>query len=132
MLAEVAAARADMARHTGISTGVVRVAATAADVPRLPEALADFHGDHPGIQIGLRQGSAAEVVALVAAGAVDVAVVALTEEPAGVDVHPLADEPLRVAVAGRRRAGRDARLAGHAARAARSSSPSPAPRCARP
>ena len=67
VLAEVAAARADMDRHTGVSRGVVRVAATAADAPRLPEALADFHGDHPGIQIALRQGSAAEVVALVAA-----------------------------------------------------------------
>jgi DNA-binding transcriptional LysR family regulator len=99
VLAEVAAARAEMARHTGLSTGVVRVAATAADLPRLPEALADFHGDHPGIQIGLRQGSAAEIAALVAAGAVDVAVLALTEEPAGVEVHPLAEEPLRVAVA---------------------------------
>ena len=52
----------------GVTRGVVRVAATAADAPRLPEALADFHGDHPGIQIGLRQGSAAEIVALVAAG----------------------------------------------------------------
>jgi DNA-binding transcriptional LysR family regulator len=99
VLAEVAAARAEMARHTGLSTGVVRVAATAADLPRLPEALADFHGDYPGIQIGLRQGSAAEIAALVAAGAVDVAVLALTEEPAGVEVHPLAEEPLRVAVA---------------------------------
>ena len=99
-----------MARHTGLTRGVVRVAATAADAPRLPEALADFHGDHPGIQIGLRQGSATEIVALVAAGAVDVAVLALTEEPAGVDVHPLADEPLRVAVAARRRARRARRV----------------------
>jgi DNA-binding transcriptional LysR family regulator len=98
VLAEVAAARADMDRHTGATRGVVRVAATAADAPRLPEALAAFHGDHPGIQIGLRQGSAAEVIALVQAGTVDVAVLALTEEPAGVEVHPLADEPLRVAV----------------------------------
>jgi DNA-binding transcriptional LysR family regulator len=98
VLAEVAAARADMDRHTGVTRGVVRVASTAADAPRLPEALAAFHGDHPDIQIGLRQGSAAEVIALVQAGAVDVAVLALTEEPTGVDVHPLADEPLRVAV----------------------------------
>ena len=98
MLAEVAAARVDMDRHTGATRGVVRVASTAADAPRLPEALADFHGDHPGIQIGLRQGSAAEVVALVQAGTVDVAVLALTDEPTGVEVHPLADEPLRVAV----------------------------------
>ena len=107
-----------MARHTGLSTGVVRVAATAADLPRLPEALADFHGDHPGIQIGLRQGSATEIVALVAAGAVDVAVLALTEEPAGVEVHPLADEPLRVAVPVDDDLAGDARLAGRAARAA--------------
>jgi DNA-binding transcriptional LysR family regulator len=98
VLAEVAAARADMDRHTGATRGFVRVAATAADAPRLPEALAAFHGDHPGIQIGLRQGSAAEVIALVQAGTVDVAVLALTEAPAGVEVHPLADEPLRVAV----------------------------------
>jgi DNA-binding transcriptional LysR family regulator len=100
VLAEVAAARADMDRHTGVSRGAVRVAATAADAPRLPEALAAFHTEHPGIQIALRQGSAAEVVALVQRGAVDVAVLALTgEPPPGVEATPLADEPLRVAVA---------------------------------
>jgi DNA-binding transcriptional LysR family regulator len=100
VLAEVECARAQMDRHTGVSRGVARVAATAADAPRLPEALAAFHGDHPGIQIGLRQGSAAEVVALVQRGSVDVAVVALTgEPPAGVEVHPLGEEPLRIAVA---------------------------------
>jgi DNA-binding transcriptional LysR family regulator len=99
VLAEVAAARAQMDRHTGVTRGAVRVAATAADAPRLPEALAAFHGDHPGIQIALRQGSAAEVVALVQRGAVDVAVLALAgEPPAGVAVEPLTDEPLRVAV----------------------------------
>jgi DNA-binding transcriptional LysR family regulator len=99
VLAEVAAARAQMDRHSGASRGVVRVAATAADAPRLPEALAAFHGDHPGIQIALRQGSADEVVALVQRGAVDVAVLALPgEPPAGVTAQPLADEPLRVAV----------------------------------
>jgi DNA-binding transcriptional LysR family regulator len=98
VLAEVAAARAEMDRHTGASRGVARVAATAADAARLPEALADFHADHPGIQIALRQGSAAEVIALVQRGAVDVAVLALSDEPAGVVATPLADEPLRVAV----------------------------------
>jgi DNA-binding transcriptional LysR family regulator len=98
VLAEVAAARVDIERHIGVTRGVVRVAATAADAPRLPEALAAFHGDHPGIQIGLRQGSAAEVIALVQAGTVDVAVLALMEEPSGVTVRPLTDEPLRVAV----------------------------------
>jgi DNA-binding transcriptional LysR family regulator len=99
VLAEIARAKADMDRHTGVTRGVVRVASTAADAPRLPEALADFHGAHPRIQIGLRQGSAAEIVALVAAGTVDVAVLALTEEPPGVTVEHLGEEPLRVAVA---------------------------------
>ncbi len=98
VLAEVARARAQMDRHTGVSRGVARVASTAADAPRLPDALADFHADHPRIQIALRQGSASEVVALVQRGSVDVAVLALIEEPAGVSVEPLAEEPLRVAV----------------------------------
>ena len=99
VLAEIAAARAAMDRHTGIARGVVRVASTAADAPRLPEALAAFHADHPGIQIALRQGSAAEVVALVQSGSVDVAVLALTgEPPPGVTASPLTEEPLRIAV----------------------------------
>src|SRR3954449_9615856 len=100
VLAEVAQARAEMDRHTGVSRGVVRVAATAADAPRLPAALAAFHAEHPGIQIALRQGSAAEVADLVRRGAVDVAVLALAgEAPAGVEAQPLAEEPLRLAVA---------------------------------
>jgi DNA-binding transcriptional LysR family regulator len=100
VLAEVEAARAQMDRHAGVSRGVARAAATAADAPRLPEALAAFGAEHPGIQVALRQGSAAEVADLVARGTVDVAVLALPgDPPAGVDAHPLADEPLRLAVA---------------------------------
>jgi DNA-binding transcriptional LysR family regulator len=100
VVAEVEVARAEMDRHAGVSRGVARVAATAADAPRLPEALAEFHTEHPGIQVALRQGSAQEVVDLVRRGAVDVAVLALAgEPPPGVDAEPLADEPLRAAVA---------------------------------
>src|SRR4051794_518433 len=100
VLAEVEAARALMDRHAGVSRGVARVAATAADAPRLPDALVAFHAEHPSIQIALRQGSAAEVAGLVARGAVDVAVLALPgDPPAGVTAHPLGEEPLRVAVA---------------------------------
>src|ERR1700749_2115111 len=68
VLAEVERAKADMDRHAGASRGAVRVASTAADAPRLPEALAAFHADHPGIQIALRQGSAGPVVELVRTG----------------------------------------------------------------
>lgn len=99
VLAEVARARQQMDRHAGASRGVVRVAATAADAPRLPETLAAFHREHPGIQIALRQGSAAEVVAAVQRGSVDVGVLSLPgDPPAGVAAAPLAGEPLRVAL----------------------------------
>src|SRR4051794_9216096 len=48
VLAEVEAARALMDRHAGVSRGVARVAATAADAPRLPELAHAFPPDHPG------------------------------------------------------------------------------------
>lgn len=99
MLAEAAQARAEMDAHAGLLRGIVRVAATAGDAPGLPAALAAFHGDHPGIRIGLRQGTTAEVLELVRTGAVDLAIAATPEggEP-GVRATPLGDEPL-VAIA---------------------------------
>jgi len=99
-LAEVEAARAQLDRHAGAARGVARVAATAADAPPLAQALAAFHAAHPGIQIALRLGSAAEVAQLIARAAVDVALLALSgEPPAGVVAHAHRREPLRVAVA---------------------------------
>ncbi|UGS33797.1 HTH-type transcriptional regulator GltC [Capillimicrobium parvum] len=96
VLAEVAAARSELARHAGATRGRVRVAATIADAPGLPAALAAFHREQPDLQIALRHASADEVVALLARGAVDVA---LTAEPAGalpggVERVAVAEEPL--------------------------------------
>jgi DNA-binding transcriptional LysR family regulator len=98
VLAEVARAREQMDRHAGVSRGIARVAATAADASRLADTLARLHADHPRVQIALRQGSAAEVANLVQRGAVDVAILA-GDAQAGVEAHVLTDEPLRVAVA---------------------------------
>ncbi len=64
-----------MDEHAGVSRGLVRVAATTGDAVRLPQALAEFHAEHPGVRIGLRQGSTPEVVELVRAGAADLAVI---------------------------------------------------------
>jgi DNA-binding transcriptional LysR family regulator len=75
ILAEVERARTDMDGHAGVSRGLVRVAATTGDAVRLPQALAEFHAEHPGVRIGLRQGSAPEVVEMVRAGAADLAVI---------------------------------------------------------
>jgi DNA-binding transcriptional LysR family regulator len=100
ILAEVAEARAAMDGHAGVERGVARIAASPADAPRLPEALAAFHTAHPGIQIALRHGSAAEVVELLRRGAVDLAVTGLRDEHerdgSGLAVTVIADEPLRV------------------------------------
>jgi DNA-binding transcriptional LysR family regulator len=99
IVAEVEHARADMDRHAGVTRGVVRVAAGAADAPRLADALAAFHREHRGVRIALRQGSAAEAVELIRTGSVDLAVAALRDADAagiaGVDITPLAEEPLR-------------------------------------
>jgi DNA-binding transcriptional LysR family regulator len=100
VLGELARARAAMDRHAGVARGAVRVAAVAADAPRLPEALAAFHAEHPGVQVALRHGSAGEVVDLAARGAVDLAVVAARgSAPSGLAATPLAEEPLRIVLA---------------------------------
>jgi DNA-binding transcriptional LysR family regulator len=83
--------------HAGVARGAVRVAVATGDAPRLPEALAAFHRAHPGVQLALRQGSAAEVAALVPRGSADLAVVALPgAAPAGTAATALGAEPLRV------------------------------------
>lgn len=96
ILAEAARARADMDAHAGLLRGVVRVAADAAGTLALPPALAAFHGDRPGIRIGLREAGAAEVAQLVRTGAVDLGVASLplSAVPEGVLATPLAQEPL--------------------------------------
>jgi DNA-binding transcriptional LysR family regulator len=100
ILAEVARARGAMDEHAGVVRGAVRVAATTADALRLPDVLANFHREHPGVRLALRHASASEVLALVRRGAVDLAVLSLGGEPVdGLTVTPLPDEPLRAIAA---------------------------------
>jgi DNA-binding transcriptional LysR family regulator len=98
ILAEAAAARAEMDEHAGVVRGAVRLAATAADAVRLPETLAAFHRDHPGVRIALRQASPAEALELVRRGAVDLAVLSPAGEVGGLAVTPLVEAPLRLIV----------------------------------
>jgi DNA-binding transcriptional LysR family regulator len=100
ILAEVAGARGAMDEHAGVVRGAVRVAATTADALHLPEVLAAFHREHPGVRLALRHASAGEVLALLRSGAVDLAVLSLGAEAAeGLQVTRLADEPLRAIAA---------------------------------
>jgi DNA-binding transcriptional LysR family regulator len=98
ILSGVDDARAAMQEHAGGRRGVARVAATPGAAPGLPVALAAFHALHPGIRVSLRQGSAADVVALLATGSADVGVAALDAEArrgaAGLDATTLREEPL--------------------------------------
>jgi DNA-binding transcriptional LysR family regulator len=96
ILAEAARARGAMDEHAGVVRGAVRVAATTADAMRVPEVLAAFHQDHPGVRIALRHASAPEVLALLRRGAVDLGVLALGTEPTeGLTVTSLGTESLR-------------------------------------
>ena len=97
ILAEVSGARSAMDEHAGVVRGAVRLAATA-DSVRLPEVLAAFHREHPGVRIALRQASSAEALELVRRGAVDLAVLSLSGDAGGLDVTALAEEPLRLIV----------------------------------
>src|SRR3954469_23911224 len=82
ILAEVAGARGAMDEHAGVVRGAVRVAATTADALRVPEVLAAFHREHPGVRLALRHASAGEVLALLRSGAVELGVLALGAEAA--------------------------------------------------
>ena len=100
MLAEEARARAILERHAGATRGRVRVAATTMDTPGLPAVLADFHREHPGLQIALRHAPATEIPSLVAGGSADVGVASLHgPPPTGVELVPLAEQPLRALLA---------------------------------
>jgi DNA-binding transcriptional LysR family regulator len=97
ILAEAAAARAELDEHAGATRGRVRVAATPGDAVSLPAALAAFHRAHPALQLALRHAGAGEVADLAARGEVDVGVAALPgDPPAGATVAATLAEPLRV------------------------------------
>jgi DNA-binding transcriptional LysR family regulator len=100
ILAEAAQARGEMDEHAGVVRGAVRVAATTADAMRVPEVLAAFHREHPGVRLALRHASATEVLALLRRGAVDLGVLALgAHSTEGLVVTPLGSEPLRAIAA---------------------------------
>ncbi|GAA2443123.1 LysR family transcriptional regulator [Streptomyces glaucus] len=78
-----------------VSVGMVRSCASL-DLPRL---LADFHKDHPAVEITLVEENTDRLLEDVRSGALDAAVVALTTvTPPGIDLHVVADEPLVVVV----------------------------------
>lgn len=111
MLAEADAARLDMQAHAGALTGSVRVGAWHSAAPDVPGLVREFAERHPGVEILLREDTAAQMLSMVRAGDLDIAVVILAEvlDLSEVEVEPVLTEPLVVAgapdgvLAGRRR-----------------------------
>lgn len=103
ILGRVADARVAIDEHLGALRGVARVAATTYDSRGLPEALVAFHRAFPRVQLALHHGSAAQVIEQLASGAVDVAVLAVSDAgpklPATITSRVISQEPLRLVCA---------------------------------
>lgn len=100
-LAAVAGVRLAVDELSGLLRGRVAagmiVSTTAA---RLPDVLAGFHHQHPGVVITLGEANSAELLAGLASGALDLALVSLAgPPPPGIGVQVVADEPLVAGVA---------------------------------
>jgi len=104
ILGRVSEARAAIDDHIGAVRGIARVAATPYDGRELPEALAGFHRAHPQVQLAFQLASAGQIAEQLAAGAIDVALLALSDDaaklPPSIGVHTLAEEPLCLLAAG--------------------------------
>jgi len=92
ILADAAAAAAEMQRVRGLETGVLRVGATpSAGTALLPPVLRRFHDAHPGVVLHLSEAGSRDLVEQLAVGALDLAVVVL---PVAAHGGALATTPL--------------------------------------
>ncbi|MFC9431366.1 LysR family transcriptional regulator [Streptomyces sp. NPDC056987] len=103
ILADVDIARMEVEALAGLRRGTLRLGliqtpATSVDVI---DVMGEFHRRHPGIEFAISDAPSGRMVAAVAAGTLDVAVVGMeaSELPQGVESLPLAVEPLVAVVA---------------------------------
>lgn len=91
ILAEVASATAELAEFAGARRGRVIVGALPSLAEhQLPTLVAAFHTRHPGIELALREERTANLLALLAGGEVDLAL--LHQPPAALGAGALADQ----------------------------------------
>ncbi len=101
VLERLDAARRDLAELAEVATGRLRVGGFAtADAALIPQAIAAFRLSYPGVSVTLREGYTPRLIALVASGDVDVAVVSFAERHHidGIDLVKLCDDHMFVAV----------------------------------
>lgn len=107
-LTSVAGARLAVDELAGLTRGRVAVGMiTACGVLELPDALAEFHRRHPGVEISLREGNSDRLLAQLRGAQLDLAFVGLASDPPpGISTLDVIDERL---FAGVPRAGPQAR-----------------------
>lgn len=95
ILAEVASATAELAEYAGATRGRVIVGALPSLAEhQLPTLVAGFHTRHPGLELVLREERTANLLALLAAGEVDLALLhQATAIPGMADARPPASHP---------------------------------------
>jgi DNA-binding transcriptional LysR family regulator len=94
-LAAVAGARRAVDELTGLLRGHVAVGMVTSHNIDLPGLLADFHHDHPAVEITLSEANSDHLVQALHAGQLDMAVIGLTTTtPPGITTQVVADEPL--------------------------------------
>jgi DNA-binding transcriptional LysR family regulator len=94
-LAAVAGARLAVDELTGLLGGHVAVGMVTSHNIDLPSLLADFHHDHPAVEITLSEANSDHLVQALHAGQLDVAVIGLAATtPPGITTQIVVDEPL--------------------------------------
>jgi DNA-binding transcriptional LysR family regulator len=99
-LAAVAGARLAIDELSGLLRGHVAIGVvTLSSFAELPDLLADFHRDHPAVEITLSEANSTNLLQAVRNGELDLALVGLaTTPPAGITTQVIVDEPLVAAV----------------------------------
>jgi DNA-binding transcriptional LysR family regulator len=100
VMAQVDAARAEMAERIGLRRGRATVGTTpTVGVRLLPQALASFAQQYPGIELRLHEAGVQTLMELLETGALDVAIVTLPVADEALTVVPLLTEELVLVVA---------------------------------
>jgi LysR family transcriptional activator of glutamate synthase operon len=108
ILAELDAAGADLRALTGLQTGHVLIGAIHTMGPvDLSLALGEFHQQHPGVELTVREEASEELAELIRVDELDLAFLSVTEriESRGIGLHPLVTEELVVIVPRKHRLG---------------------------
>src|SRR5690349_12246164 len=108
ILGRIEAADAELSAHVGLTAGRVRVAGFSSAIATLaPRAIAGLAARHPGLEVSLSDAHPHEALELLRTGTIEVAITfrydETEDEPPGVRLHHLLDDPVYVLSKGRRR-----------------------------